>query len=501
MKSRKAKSRVGHARKEAAAPAKFQPLDNAPQPQAARVFDPKTIVEKLNLWRLNDATAKYFGPMQSGEDWREMSEKDLRRSLRAEGLRRKAAEQELLSEIESVIEYIQHHRLVDFAGPLAGYKPGVHYAPDGKPFIVRGGPKLIHPKQGDWSLIREILEPRFTDSAGPQLEYFLLWLKRALEPLYEGRRRKGPLLILAGPNNCGKSFVQHRIITPVLGGREFDPTDFFKNESGFNKHMMASEHLPIDEFAFPLDTASRLMLSEKFKKIVANDSQIYHPKGRDAMTMHPHFRLSISINDNAEKLRALPPMNNDLADKVVLLKLRGGLSMPMPTNSDEEEARFVEAVRAQLPAFVYHLLNWEPPREISLGRFGMQTWQHPEIVDLLWEQEPVSRFAFLIDRELFPPDDSESWEAWGWSKAVELHERLTRDGSPRCAQFRSLLKYEGSCAQMLGMLHKREANELASGRGVQIAEIRDDDSGRRYAKRHTKTGNFWQIRPPKEKNT
>ena len=40
-----------------------------------------------------------------------------------------------------------------------------------------------------------------------------------------------------------------------------------------------------EEFAFPLDGASRLMLSEKFKKIVANDSQTYHPKGRDAMTI------------------------------------------------------------------------------------------------------------------------------------------------------------------------------------------------------------------------
>jgi hypothetical protein len=399
----KTKPRVGHAQKGSGAPAKFKPLDAVPSPHTAPVFDPKLVVERLNLWRLNDASAKYFGPMQSGEDWREMSEKDLRRSLRAEGLQKRANEQEPLSQIEMVLEYIQHYRLVDFAGPLAGYKAGVHYTPDRKPFIVRGGPTLIQPKQGDWSLIREILETRLTDPAGPQLDYFLLWLKRGAEPLYGGYRRKGPLLILAGPNNSGKSFIQHHIITPVLGGREFDPTDFFKNESGFNKHMMASESLAIHEFAFPLDGTSRLMLSEKFKKIAANDSQTYHPKGRDAMTMHPHFRLSISVNDNPEKLRALPPMNNDLVDKVLLLKLSGAHPMPMPTNTDEEEAAFAAAVRAQLPGFVHYLLSWQPPLEISVGRFGMQVWQHPEIVDALWEQEPPAAFSFFSIANCFRP--------------------------------------------------------------------------------------------------
>jgi hypothetical protein len=494
----KRKSRDGHARKPAKdKPATVEPVKEEP-PAPRPPFNPKAVAERLQIWRLNSKEATYFAPMKSGDDWREMSEKDLRRSLRAEGVRVKADQDQQLADADMVFEYVGNFRMVDFSGPLAGYKAGLHHSKEGTPFIVRGGPKLIEPKAGDCSLIWQILTPRFEDIAGPQLDYLRLWLKRGVEPLYEGRRRKGPMLILTGPNDCGKSFIQDHVITPIFGGRYFDPTDFFKNEAGFNKYMMASEHLAIGEFAFPLDGASRLMLSEKFKKIVANDGQTYHPKGKDAMTMHPHFRLSISINDNPEKIRALPPMNNDLSDKVLLLRVRGGLAMPMPTNSDAEEAVFAAAVKAALPAFVHELLAWTPPAEIALGRFGMQVWQHPQIVDSLWEQEPGNRFAFLLDEELFPADERGEWKTWGWKKAVALHEQVTRDGAGHAKQFASVAKHEGAFTQMLGLLFKRESEALARERRVKPDAIEDDDPARRYAKRHTsKDGNFWMIRPPK----
>jgi hypothetical protein len=305
------------------------------------------------------------------------------------------------------------------------------------------------------------------------------------------------MLILAGPNNSGKSFIQFGIITPLLGGREFDPTDFFKNDSGFNKHMMASEHLAIHEFAFPLDNMSRLILSEKLKKIVANDSQTYHPKGRDAMTMHPQLRLSISINDNPEKIRALPPMNNDLLDKVVMLRLRGDIPMPMPTNSDEEEGEFARCVRAQLPAFVHFVLHWQPPEAIAVGRFGMKTWQHPELVDMLWEQEPVSRFAHLLDRALFPAEVSHPWPAEAkWGKSAALEEQLTAEETKFAQQFRTMFKSPGICSQYLGILHKKETERIAGLRHCRETDVSERDAERRYAKKHTNTCNVWQIRPP-----
>ena len=508
----KRKSRDGHARKTAkGVPATIEPAEETPRPSKPP-FDPKAVAERLQIWRLNTKEATYFAPMKSGDDWREINASDLRRMLMAEGVKKspkpvrwvadkdgkeKPVEWEPLSEADMVFEYVGNFRMVDFSGPLAGYKAGLHHSKEGIPFIVRGGPKLIEPKEGDDSLIWEILHPRFQDTAGPQLEYFTLWLKRAIEPLYRGARRKGPMLILAGPIGCGKSFIQDHIITPLFGGRSFDPTDFLKNDSGFNKYMMASEHLCIGEFAFPPDWAFRVMLSEKFKKIVANDSHTYHPKGKDAMTMHPHFRLSISINDNDEKLRALPPMTNDLSDKVLLLRLAGGLEMPMPTNTDEEEEAFAAAVRAQLPAFVHRILAFKPPEPMAIGRFGMQVWQHPEIVEALWGNEHGSRFAFLLDLELFPADKREEWKSTAWLKSEALHEQMTRDGAGHAKQFAAISKGVGAFQQMLGTLFKRESDALARARRAKPDKIEWDDPERRYAKNHnSKTGNSWMIRPP-----
>ena len=468
-------------------------------------FDASRIAERLNLWRMNGQNGAYYAPAAIGDkvepgrlrEWREMGKGDVTRYMKIAGLNSKPLDDDRISQQELILEYVCNRRLVHFAAPLAGYYPGVHYSNEGKPFIVLDGPAVPRPEEGDWSLIEKVLTTRLDNSVGPQYELFKLWLKRGVEPLLSGNRRKGPILILAGPNDCGKTFILHHVVTAVLGGREFDPTDYFKSEQGFNKGMMSSESLVMNEFPFGLDGASRLMLSEKLKRIAANDTHIYHPKGRDAFTVEPHFRLSISINDNAEKLRALPPLGNDFADKVILLKVTATEPMPMPTSSDEEEKAFAAAIRKEIPAFLHHLIHWTPPEEIEHGRFGMMTWQHPEITEALWEQEPANRFALLLDRFLFPPSELNKPEAHCWYKATELNEQLTAPDATHSSQFRALLRHEGACAQMLGIIHKREGDEIGQRRGVKGKDVGPEDEERRYRKRHTRAGNFWGIFPPK----
>src|SRR5438105_846549 len=123
MATKKRKSRDGHAKKTGAKePAKFESSEDAGAPPANPVsFDAKAIAERLNIWWLNGKPT-YFTPMLAGDDWREMSVQDLRRVLRANGVRMKPDE----------------------------------------------GPRLIQPKAGDWSLIREILG-RLDDPDTPQL--------------------------------------------------------------------------------------------------------------------------------------------------------------------------------------------------------------------------------------------------------------------------------------------------------------------------------------------
>src|ERR1700723_2877069 len=121
--SEKKKTRAGHARK----PSKGEParIENGAQtpPPDTTPFDPKAVAERLKLWRLNSKEATYYLPMTAPmEDWREIGERELRRVLKADGVRQKCDENERLSQAERVFEYVGNFHTVDFCGPLAGHK-------------------------------------------------------------------------------------------------------------------------------------------------------------------------------------------------------------------------------------------------------------------------------------------------------------------------------------------------------------------------------------------
>lgn len=80
-----------------------------------------------------------------------------------------------------------------------------------------------------------------------QLAYFLAWLKIAVTTLRSGERRKDQAVFLCGEHDCGKSFVQHYIITPLLGGREAYPYKYLNGDTQFNSELFASEHLVMDD--------------------------------------------------------------------------------------------------------------------------------------------------------------------------------------------------------------------------------------------------------------
>ncbi len=64
-----------------------------------------------------------------------------------------------------------------------------------------------------------------------------------------------------------------------------------------------------------------------------------HAKHREPLTLTPFWRLSISVNDEPENLMVLPPIDESLGDKMILLKARR-TEMPMPTGTTEERDAF-----------------------------------------------------------------------------------------------------------------------------------------------------------------
>lgn len=247
------KSRDGHARKPAKGePATVEPAEDEPPAPSPREYDPKPIVEKLNAWWLNGKD-RFFPIRDEPLPVLSLSEKDMKCELRIEGVHssgKNAPETvgKSFSQADLVMRHLRRERNVDFAGPVAGKRVGVCDA-QGRRILVTSSPRLIEPREGQWPLLRAVLSGLFTTPDEDQTRWFFAWLKVGVEALRKGETRPGHGLIMAGPSDCGKSFIQEHVITPLLGGRSADPTKFLLGKTTFNAEMGGAEHLAMQEFA------------------------------------------------------------------------------------------------------------------------------------------------------------------------------------------------------------------------------------------------------------
>lgn len=490
----KRKSRDGHARKPAKdKPATVEPVKDEPPATPPREYDPKPIVERLDVWWLNGKD-RYFQKRGEALPVLSWNEKDVKRELRLAGVFSRASEGKAYSQADLVMTYIQRERHVDYAGPLAGKRVGVHDA-QGRRILVTSSPRLIDSRAGDWPTLRAVLSGLLTTPDEDQTRWLFAWLKVGVAALMQGETRPGHGLIMAGPSDCGKSFIQEHVITPLFGGRSADPTKYLLGKTTFNAEMGGAEHLAMQELPSGLDFKSRVLLADELKRLIATESHALHPKYCDALTLFPWWRVSLSINNNVDRLKALPALTSDFGDKILLL-LCESHPMPMPTGTPEERRAFRDVITAELPAFVAFLLSWEIPAELSqtkhASRFGHDHFHHPKLVAALFDQEAESSLLYILDNcpDLYnmPPavfkaaggQESAEDDAWGWGAADLLREQLCDD-----TQFG---RFASQARKLLGAPWNPCGTYLSK-----LAEKFPE----RVKSKHSNKGNLWLIRAPK----
>lgn len=416
------KPRVGKVVKpDSKAPAIFEPGAPAAPPPAE--FDAKLVSERLHLYRLDGAKGCHLRKSRDG-DFVDMSGDDFSRCMKRNGVKLKAAEGETLSQADELKDYVQENRRVDFSmSNLAGHVAGICTVA-GAAMLVKKSPRLVKPVPGDWSFIRALIERMLgqTETAFSQVLLFHAWMKMAMD-----REQKGGLaLILAGPRNCGKSLLQHFIITPLLGGRNADPGPHMFGDTDFNAELFGSEHLQMEDPA-PKRGFSKETFAEKIKGVVANNTHRFHPKGRDAVTLAPKWHLSISLNDDPDTMKIIPDMREDITDKILLLRVQrphdgDGFALP----AEHERAAFRELLASQLPAFAYYLETMVIPEEYQGQRFGVKAWQNPTLASQLFEASPAGRLLELIDEtRLWEIEIRKGLQA-GWGNYSEIQAELER---------------------------------------------------------------------------
>jgi hypothetical protein len=517
-------------------------------------FDPGHWVEKWNIWWLNDRGGGYFMPDPYKGEWMCLTESNLERWLQSFGLEKgDARARQPIREVERIILWVQAHRKLDAVLNIAGHRPGVVSIRTLK-VLVRKGPNLMPLLAGDWSMLRKMLEGFFwLPLEGPEMPsafkiyvkgkdrdhekeqavwrvlcreieepdteaecenpvpkkrwvldqtpVFYGWLKLALEVYHrraagEDVMRNGQGMVIAGKPDGGKSLLQQYIITPMLGGRMAKPDDFLTGSTNFNSELFASEHLAMGDSPLSTKMEDRLRFGEFIKMIVAEQWHRFHPKGKDAMIVNPVWRLSISINDDQDNIRSLPPVKEGVADKIHLLHVNA-VEMPMRTTTLDEYRAFGRRIEEELPAFAHWLMNeWEMPEVLQGARFGMISIQAPDLMREMFEDSPSGEILELIDQA--------RWEVAGERQNLWTYVR----GRTEVAKFGDVDKmgcvWTGSSHELKALLTSDECSVSGDVRGM-LKTMRIDrllgrlkkEEPNRVEQHRTKTARLWRVaRPP-----
>jgi hypothetical protein len=188
------------------------------------------------------------------------------------------------------------------------------------------------------------------------------------------------------------------------------------------------------------------------------------------------WRLSISLNDDPDKLRCLPPLTDDILEKIILLQAKAVPDFwEKFADSPDPGKAFREAIESELTAFAHHLLPLEIPIELQSRRYGVQSYIPEEVGQALFEGEREHLLHLLIEKEIFGEnyDDDGPWQG----DAEDLKQTLCADGSGvRESAKRLLNSYPTACGHYLARL----AAKFPS----------------RYRKHRTSAKRGWIIYPP-----
>ena len=297
---------------------------------------------------------------------------------------------------DKILCEIQVRKFINFAGPLAGHPRGLHVS-GGHRLLATTSPEIIQPAPGQWPTIGAVLEGLLLDDiAGKvQLETFLGWLKFARESLTSNRRRPGQAIALAGPRGSGKSLLLD-LTELALGGRRANPYAYFTGRTNFNADIAGAELLAVDDEAGSSDIRSRKTFAASIKSCLFSGGVRVEAKHRTAFNFRPVWRMLLALNDEPEALLVLPPITEDIADKLTLLRCHRR-PLPMPAHTLDERDAFFAKLRGEMPALLDWLEKWEVPAELREERCGVMFYHHPVLLASLHQLSPEGHLAELVD--------------------------------------------------------------------------------------------------------
>jgi 5S rRNA maturation endonuclease (ribonuclease M5) len=300
-----------------------------------------------------------------------------------------------VSVLESAMQRVVMEKNVSYAGAVAGYWPGAHEI-CGKRVLVTNAPRLIEPKPGKWETIQKLLEEYCADEEHSKQQWNLLhgWVLSAYQSLLDKTFRPALGLVLCGKGDSGKSFLQKNVIVPIMGGRTANPYAWLTGKTNFNEDLLAAECLTIDDEAREKGLTERQQFGQRMKQLLFAATVRYEGKGLKAFEARTLALMIACLNDSAQDLMILPPMDDSVAQKFLILKISPGEFPVDPRDFQKMRAQ----ITAEIPAYLHWLTReFKLPKNLVNARTGVTHWHHPDLLFEIEDLHPWRRLMELID--------------------------------------------------------------------------------------------------------
>jgi hypothetical protein len=357
---------------------------------------------------------------------------------------------ELMARAAGMVGDIEIKQAVDWAGGIAGHKKGLTRF-DNFTALITDEPKLISPRKGLFPVIEDILSQGLGD--GIQMTTWLGWLSTALKAVIAGKHQPGQLMALAGKKNTGKTLLC-KVAARILGGRVGDPYAAWTNSIVWNDDLIRAELLVIDDSVSSTDPRARRALAARFKEAIYSAQVQLRKRHSSSLCVRPVWRVIICCNDNPEALQIIPPIDEDLSDKITLLRVNK-IKLPVDTSSPDGRERLWGLIEDELPAFVAHLLEFKIRDELKDSRAGIMAYRDKDLEKAVLELSPEKRLEEMLIRMFdtghfnLGPGESDTFTA------SDLQSRMTDRDSTVCSQARNLFgTWSAACGVYLGKLSK-----------------------------------------------
>jgi uncharacterized protein DUF5906 len=338
---------------------------------------------------------------------------------------------EVLSDVESVLYYLDRNRRVEGALPFP-LNPQSVVNWNGQTFLNVATARLILPVDTDqeWAVnfpwLAGYFEKLFIDQAN--LNVFLAWLKVWYASVLAGSPCRGQALFVVGPPGTGKTFLSRAVVGRIFGGYA-DAHQYFVDGGRFNSSLFDKALWCLDDSTILAEHKALQKFSSLIKAAVANDSFPYEKKYGYSGAVPFNGRLLCTLNDDPISYGILPDTDHSLLDKVTMLRTGNVI----PTMAALAKDRY-STLDQELPYFLKWLICMPLPSEVKPDtRFGIESWHDREVLEearsgsyssAVMEIVDLWRSAYVVNMDL---DDGQTdtkaktWEGTAAQLMQKLH--------------------------------------------------------------------------------